>query len=204
MRQEKISADKKKLLMDSAIKEFAERGFENASYNKIIERSGLSKGTVYYYFANKESLLRMALNEIMEQFTSISDGLDLPETTEEFWKADSEYRRRVMNFILESPYPSLIYILFSNDQRINSEISDIMEKMFCFRNKHIERGQSLGVVRSDMSAETISMIIQEIGKVLSASMIKNIDSCEDKSQMRDDVKKFVEMMRDLSVRILTP
>jgi len=190
--------------MDSAIKEFAERGFENASYNKIIERSGLSKGTVYYYFANKESLLRMALNEIVEQFISISDGLDLPETTEEFWKIDSEYRGRVMNFILESPYQNSLYILFSNDQRINSEISDIIEKMFCFRNKLIERGQSLGVVRSDMSVEVISMIIHEIGKVLSASMIKNTGGCENESQMRDDVKKFVEMMRDLSVRILTP
>lgn len=203
MRQERLGDDKKKLLMNSAIKEFVERGFEKASYNKIIERSGLSKGTVYYYFENKESLLRMVINEIIEQFTSISDGLDLPETTEEFWKVEYEYNRRAMNFIFESPYPSLLYILFSNDNRIRSEISDI-DQMLCFRYELIERGQSLGVVRNDISVKTISMIIMEIGKVLNASMIENTDTSEGKSYKQSDMKRFVELMFDLVIRILTP
>ncbi|MCL1940574.1 MAG: TetR/AcrR family transcriptional regulator [Synergistaceae bacterium] len=201
MRQERISDDKKSLLMDSAIKEFSERGFENASYNKIIERSGLSKGTVYYYFENKESLLKMVLNEIIEQFMSISDGLELPETKEEFWEVDCEYNRRAMNFIFENPHSGLLYILFSDDQRIHSEISDIFEQILCFRHKLIGRGQSLGVVRSDMSVETMSMIVQAIGKVLSASMIKDRG---DKSKVQNDVRNFVETMCDLSVRIFTP
>jgi AcrR family transcriptional regulator len=204
LRQERISDDKKSLLMDSTIKEFVERGFENASYNRIIERSGLSKGTVYYYFENKESLLRMVLNVIIEQFLSISDGLSLPETAEEFWKVDCEYHRRTMNFILESPHPSLFYILFSNDQRINAEISDIINQMFHFRHKIIARGQSLGIVRSDMPVETISMIIQGIGKVLGASIVEKMGSCEDKHKIRDNVRYFVEIMRDLSIRILSP
>ena len=47
------------------MEEFAERGVELASYNKIIERSGLSKGTVYYYFDNKDSLLETVLDYLM-------------------------------------------------------------------------------------------------------------------------------------------
>ena len=203
MRQERLGDDKKKLLMNSAITEFVERGFEKASYNKIIERSGLSKGTVYYYFENKESLLKMVLNEIIEQFTSISDGLELPETIEEFWKVEHEYSRRAMSFVFESPYPSLLFLLFSNDNRISSEMSDI-DQMLGFRRKLIERGQSLGVVRNDMSVKTISMIIMEIGKVLSASMIENADNHEDRSNMQNDIMKFNEIMFDLSIRILTP
>ena len=204
MRQERISNDKKNLLMDSAIKEFTERGYENASYNKIIERSGLSKGTVYYYFENKDSLLKMALNEIIEQFNSISDGLNLPETTEEFWTIDSEYHRRIMKFLFESPYSGLLYVMFSNDQRINSEMPDFVDQMLSFRHKLIERGQILGVVRSDMPVETISMIMREIGRVLSSSMIKNTCDCGDKTKMLDNIKSFVEIMRDLSIRILSP
>jgi AcrR family transcriptional regulator len=203
LRLERLGDDKKKLLMDSTIKEFIERGFEKASYNKIIERSGLSKGTVYYYFENKESLLKMVLNEIVEQFTSISDGLDLPETQEEYWKVEYEYNRRAMNYIFESPYPSLLYILFSNDQRIRSEMTHI-DQVLCFRYKLIERGQNLGVVRSDISVKTISMIILEVGKVLSASMIENAGSYEDKLIIANDIKKFAELMHDLCIRILTP
>jgi AcrR family transcriptional regulator len=203
LRQERLGDDKKKLLMNSAITEFVERGFEKASYNKIIERSGLSKGTVYYYFENKESLLRMVLNEIIEQFTSISNGLELPETIEEFWKVEYEYSRRAMSFVFESPYQSLLFLLFTNDNRISSEMSDI-DQMLDFRRKLIERGQSLGVVRNDMSVKTISMIIMEIGKVLSASMIENADNHEDKSSMQNHIIKFNEIMFDLSIRILTP
>ena len=204
LRQERISNDKKNLLMDSAIKEFTERGYENASYNKIIERSGLSKGTVYYYFENKDSLLKMALNEMIEQFISISDGLDLPETTEEFWEVDSEYHRRIMKFLFESPYSGLVYVVFRNEQRINSEMSDFVEQILCFRRKLIERGQVLGVVRNDMSAETISKIMQEIGRALSASMIKNTCDCRGTTKTLDEIKSFVEIMRDLSKRILSP
>ena len=203
MRQERLGDDKKKLLMSSAIEEFVDRGFEKASYNKIIERSGLSKGTVYYYFENKESLLRMVLNEIIEQFDSISNGLDLPTTKEEFWKIEYEYNRRAMNFVLLSPYPNLLYMLFSNDQRIRLEMSEI-DNMLHFRYKLIERGQSLGLVRSDISLKTISRIIVEIGRILSSSMVENADCYQDKDLMTNDIKKFVEIMHDLSRRILTP
>jgi AcrR family transcriptional regulator len=204
LRQERISNDKKNLLMDSAIKEFSERGYENASYNKIIERSGLSKGTVYYYFENKDSLFKMALNKIMEQFISISDGLDLPETKEEFWEIDSEYHRRIMKFLCESPYSGFIHVLFSNNQKINSEMPEFVEQVLSFRRKLIERGQGLGVVRSDMPAETISNIMQEIGRALSASMIGNTCDCLDKTKMLNDIKSFVEIMRDLGIRIMSP
>jgi AcrR family transcriptional regulator len=204
LRQERISDDKKELLMHSAINEFVERGFEKASYNKIIERSGLSKGTVYYYFENKESLLKMVLNEIVEQFIAISDELEVPKTIDEFWQVDCEYHRRTVNLLFESPCPSLLCMLFSNDSTLNKEIANIIEPTLCYRHKHITRGQDLGAVRNDMSAETISMIILEIGRVLSNSMIKNKEDDENNPKVRDDVIKFVEIMRDLSIRILTP
>ena len=41
VRQERLKDDKKARLIEAAIEEFNEHGLQNASYNRIIERSGL-------------------------------------------------------------------------------------------------------------------------------------------------------------------
>ena len=57
-RSRRLDEDKRRSLIDAAIEEIAVNGMDGASYNRIIERSGLSKGAVYYYFENKESLYK--------------------------------------------------------------------------------------------------------------------------------------------------
>lgn len=43
-------------LMDSALNLFAEKGFESTSVREIIERAGVTRPVLYYYFASKEGL----------------------------------------------------------------------------------------------------------------------------------------------------
>lgn len=43
-------------MIDAALREFSEKGYENASLNTILKEAGISKGTFYYHFANKEDL----------------------------------------------------------------------------------------------------------------------------------------------------
>ncbi|GGE36874.1 TetR family transcriptional regulator [Pullulanibacillus camelliae] len=49
--------EKKKLIIESAIKLFAENGFHNTSVQEIANHAQMSKGTVYLYFDSKEDLL---------------------------------------------------------------------------------------------------------------------------------------------------
>jgi AcrR family transcriptional regulator len=48
--------DKCEALYATALREFAEKSFEAASLNRIISTAGVSKGSFYYHFANKEDL----------------------------------------------------------------------------------------------------------------------------------------------------
>lgn len=43
-------------IMNAALAEFAAYGYEDASTNNIVRRAEMSKGMLYYYFHNKESL----------------------------------------------------------------------------------------------------------------------------------------------------
>ncbi|WP_199620177.1 FAD-dependent oxidoreductase [Paenibacillus alkalitolerans] len=48
---------KRQLVIDTAIRLFAEKGYEQVSVDEIIAISGISKGTFYHYFSSKEDLL---------------------------------------------------------------------------------------------------------------------------------------------------
>lgn len=51
-----LQKEKQERILDAAIKEFAQKGFEKASTNEIIKEAGISKGLLFHYFNNKKNL----------------------------------------------------------------------------------------------------------------------------------------------------
>ena len=63
----KLSKEKQQAILDAAAEEFV-KGYDQASYNRIIERSGVSKGSMYYYFEGKHDLYNEVLMRMAEGF----------------------------------------------------------------------------------------------------------------------------------------
>jgi predicted DNA-binding protein YlxM (UPF0122 family) len=53
-----IRAEKQQLIMDTALRLFAEDGYAHTSIDRIAKQAGISKGLLYTYFKDKEDLLR--------------------------------------------------------------------------------------------------------------------------------------------------
>ena len=53
-------------IIDAALDEFAAKDFETASLNTIITKAGISKGSMYHYFNNKEDLYLYLINHVLE------------------------------------------------------------------------------------------------------------------------------------------
>lgn len=69
-----IRKQKKQLIMDTALKLFAENGFHATSISQIAKKASISKGLSYNYFTSKDDILK----EIMEQgFHKMWDNLDI-------------------------------------------------------------------------------------------------------------------------------
>jgi AcrR family transcriptional regulator len=64
------SIQKKQLVIDTARKLFYKNGYYNTTTNEIAKQAGLSIGTLYSYFADKETIL-LAL---LEQYNNASSG----------------------------------------------------------------------------------------------------------------------------------
>ena len=57
MRVVKTAEERKNEILDVAEQLFAEKGFDNASTNDIINKIGIARGTLYHHFASKEEIL---------------------------------------------------------------------------------------------------------------------------------------------------
>ncbi len=53
-------------ILDAAIPEFVEKGYEGASMDSIAARAGLTKGGLYYHVKSKDDILVMANDRFME------------------------------------------------------------------------------------------------------------------------------------------
>lgn len=61
-----LTTEEQSRVIDAALDEFAEKDYEAASLNNIIARAGISKGSMYHYFANKEDLYDYLIERILE------------------------------------------------------------------------------------------------------------------------------------------
>ena len=68
-----------KRLLDAGMIEFEERGFHGVRVDDVVRRAGISHGTFYLYFANKEDLFKALLQDALRDMEVIAS--DFPVVT---------------------------------------------------------------------------------------------------------------------------
>ena len=80
---------KRKQIIEGARRVFINMGFDAASMNDITREAGVSKGTIYVYFANKEELFEALIEEergsiFKNLYETLEQGTPLRETLVRF------------------------------------------------------------------------------------------------------------------------
>ena len=60
--------DNRPKILQAAFEAFAESGYEKTSMDDIVRLSGLSKGTLYWHFKNKQELFISTLQFVFQKF----------------------------------------------------------------------------------------------------------------------------------------
>ena len=77
--------DNKQIILDTAVAMIGEKGLDKTSLAQISKASGLSKGTLYYYYASKNELIFDIADQHMERITTaLFDMID--ETSVLTWE----------------------------------------------------------------------------------------------------------------------
>jgi|SRR5690625_2579239 len=155
---EKTKQDK---IINAALKEFTESGFEKASTNKIVKKAGIGKGTLFYYFNNKKDLflflIEYCLKIIRESFFNRID------TTErdliERWKKVSflklDYLKRypnAMNFITRAAV--------QEEEHLNDELKKQIAKLQVDAEEMLYRNIDYSLFRKDVDTERAIKLLQ--------------------------------------------
>lgn len=69
-RQQRRHGDRQRSILRAAAELFATDGYERATLERIGDRVGLSKGSLYYYVASKEELLTLLLEQVIDDILS--------------------------------------------------------------------------------------------------------------------------------------
>lgn len=93
---------KKKRITEAAINEFAVYGYENGSTNRIVKDCGISKGSLFKYFENKEELYIYLIETI---FFEMSEGIkvDIDRLSKDLFKRVIEYSSAEIAWYISNP-----------------------------------------------------------------------------------------------------
>lgn len=68
-----LGEEKKSQIINAALQEFAQAGYEKASTNRIIQEAGVAKGLLFHYFGSKKNLYLKTLDMCLDYFLSYFD-----------------------------------------------------------------------------------------------------------------------------------
>jgi TetR/AcrR family transcriptional regulator len=69
MREKKPNTkNPRRKILDAALKDFADHGFEGARVDRIAQSAGINKAMIFYYFSSKQSLYRTVIEDALHDF----------------------------------------------------------------------------------------------------------------------------------------
>jgi AcrR family transcriptional regulator len=77
---ENLEQEKRERILNAAMKEFARKGYENASTNEIVKAANIGKGRLFHYFNTKKELFIFLFDTALQVIqTEILDQTDTSE-----------------------------------------------------------------------------------------------------------------------------
>ena len=112
MRTERSKQSRQEIMrkiLEAAIAEFSQHGFQGASTQAIAERAQLKKSQLHYYIEDKEALYSQVLGMVLDSWRSFFVSDAEPELTPR--QALSEFVRVKLDYALEQPELSRIFTM---------------------------------------------------------------------------------------------
>lgn len=156
-----LDKNKQKRIINAALREFTEMGFEQASTNRIVKNAAIGKGMLFYYFTSKKDLYLYLIDYCIEMIEGKYFALIDKKERDLFerLKKISIVKRR---FLKEHPDSMnfMTTILFENTDYITDSLKCRIEKLQQEGNDIIYENLDFTLFRKDLDAEKSLKLIQ--------------------------------------------
>jgi TetR/AcrR family transcriptional regulator, fatty acid metabolism regulator protein len=175
------AADKRRQILDAAIRVFATRGFHACRVSDVADEAGVAYGLVYHYFGSKEEILNTLFTE---RWQIMLDAIAEVDKQQEISARDKLYL--VASFIIDSyrHEPDLMKVIIVEVTRAaNSFGRDHLAKIreaYDMIGQIVENAQRDGVFKKDISADFAALMFYgAIEQLLSGWIFDVIPQSED-------------------------
>ncbi|MBU5591668.1 TetR/AcrR family transcriptional regulator [Clostridium sp. MSJ-4] len=107
MKREEKNLQSRKKILDSALREFGEKSYSQASLNIICSAGNISKGIIYHYFKDKDELFLCCVKDCFDTLVSYIEKGHFDST--DFQSYMQSYLNLRYQFFRENPYYSNIF-----------------------------------------------------------------------------------------------
>src|SRR5438094_4271010 len=150
------SEDKRRLILDAAVRVFARKGYHTCRVGDIAEEAGVAHGLLYHYFRSKEELLETIFRETWR------DVLDAVRSVEETDECARDRLAGIAKILLRAwrRDPDLVRVLVrevTRSSHLQQRIGEI-EAAFDGIERVIVHGQQVGEFRSDLDPRMASYV----------------------------------------------
>ena len=148
--------EKRRLLLDAAVRVFARKGYHASRVGDIAEEAGVAHGLLYHYFSSKDEVLETIFRETW------TDLLGAVADVEASVDSSREQLRQVAAILLRSwrRDPDLVRVLVREVTRsaeLDRRVGDIGQA-FAAIERIVRRGQEDGEFREDLDARLASVV----------------------------------------------
>jgi TetR/AcrR family transcriptional regulator, fatty acid metabolism regulator protein len=148
--------DKRRLILDAAVRVFARKGYHTSRVGDIAEEAGVAHGLLYHYFRSKEELLETIFRETWR------DVLDAVRAVEETDESARDRLAGIAKILLRAwrRDPDLVRVLVrevTRSSHLQERIGEI-DAAFAGLERIIARGQQEGEFRSDLDPRMTSYV----------------------------------------------
>ena len=153
---DRAAPDKRRLILDAAVRVFARNGYPSSRVGDIAEEAGIAHGLLYHYFPSKEEVLATVFRENWSELLARFRRVEVSD------EPADEKLRGIAKILLRTwrNEPALVTVMVREVARsphLQEQVDEIREA-FLVIQRVIERGQSERVFRTDVDARLASWI----------------------------------------------
>jgi TetR/AcrR family fatty acid metabolism transcriptional regulator len=150
-------ADKRRLILEAAIRVFARRGFHHCRVSDVADEAGVAYGLVYHYFESKEEILNTLFLERWQIMLDAIAEIDSKPLT------PRQKLYEVAGFIIDSYRydPELMKVIIVEVTRSAHSFGaahlETIQEAYAGIARIVERGREEGFFKSDIPAQFAAM-----------------------------------------------
>lgn len=148
----------KRLIFESALTLFRQKGFNQVSIQQITDYAGTAKGSFYTYFSTKSDIIVDAFWAIDAYYRSIEDEVSREEDAAHKLLKFTELQLTYVRDVIGVEMLKVLYANQVSNEGSTKVITDQSRFWHTFIKTIIEKGQQTGEIRKDMESSYLAVL----------------------------------------------